>query len=184
MTAQVLILATEAVESEGGGVDLLIPTTQEWAAALVAFAIVFFVMWKFAWPQINQLLDDRQKAIAGQIQEAESTKQEAQSLLEDYQAQVANAKAEANQIVDEARSQAETVKADIVAKAEAEGRLIVDKARGEASTEKARALAAARQEVGNISLDLAEKVVGESLDRNAQQGLVDRYLADLERMSE
>lgn len=184
MFAQVLILAAEGAEEEGGGVDLLIPTTQEWAAALVAFAIVFFVMWKFAWPQITQLLDDRQKAIAGQIQQAESTKQEAQSLLEDYQAQIANAKTEANELVEQARSQADTVKNDIIAKAEAESRLILDKARTDASNEKARALAEARQEVGNISLDLAEKVVGGSLDRSAQQGLVDRYLADLERMSE
>jgi len=178
MLATVLILAAEA--EEGGGIDILIPTTQEWIAAALAFIIVFGTMWKFAWPSLQQTLEDRQKAIAGQIQDAEATKVEAQSLLEDYRAQVANAKAEANEIVEAGRTQGEAVKTDIIAKAEAEGRLILDKAREDAGNEKARALGEARQEVANLSIDLAEKVVGNSLDRPTQQGLVNQYLADLE----
>lgn len=178
MLATVLILAAEA--EEGSGVDLLIPTTQEWVAALIAFLLVFGMMWKFAWPNLQATLEARQKEIGGKMEEAEGIKVEAQSLLDDYKAQVANAKAEANQIVEEARAQAETVKTDIIAKAEAEGRLILDKAREEAGNEKTRALGEARQEVANLSIDLAEKVVGSSLDRSAQQGLVDQYLADLE----
>jgi F-type H+-transporting ATPase subunit b len=59
----------------------------------------------------------------------------------------------------------------------------VNKARIEADGEKARALQEARAEVAKLSLDLAEKVVGASLDRDAQRGLVEGYLADLDRMS-
>lgn len=181
MIAQAQILAAE----EGGeGIDLLIPNTAELISGIAAFALVFLFMWRFAWPQIKQLLDDRQRAIAGQIQDAEATKAEAQSLLDDYKAQVANAKTEANQIVEEARTQAEAVRSDVVAKASTEAEEIVAKAREDASRERDRALAEARQEVANLSIDLAEKVVGNSLDRDAQKGLVDRYLADLERMSE
>lgn len=179
--AQGVILAAE---EEGSGAELLLPAQAELFAGIIAFAIVFFFMWRWAVPQINKLLEDRQRAIAGQIQEAEASKLEAQSLLDDYRQQIANAKAEANEIVEAARGQAETVRADIVAKAEAQANGIVAKAREEAASEKSRALAEARQEVANLSIDLAERVVGESLDRNAQQGMVERYLADLERMSE
>lgn len=174
----VLILAAE--EEGGGGIDLLLPAPAELYSGIIAFAIVFFVIWKFAWPAIQKLADDRQAAIAGQIKEAEGIKAEAQSLLEDYRQQLAGAKSEANEIVEEARSQAETVRADLVAKAHAEADQIVAKAREDAANEKARALQSARQEVANLSIDLAEKVVGQNLDRNAQQGLVERYLADLE----
>ena len=181
MLAEVQILAAE----EGGeGIDLLIPNTAELISGILAFSVVFLFMWRFAWPQLKQLLDDRQKAIAGQIQAAEATKVEAQSLLDDYKSQIANAKAEANQIVEEARVQAESVRTGIVEKANSEAEEIVAKAREEAATQKDRAMSEARQEVANLSIDLAEKVVGGSLDREAQQGLVDRYLADLERMSE
>ena len=178
MNADVLILAAE--EAGGEGIDLLIPTIPELVGGILAFAVVFVVMWKFAWPQLQELLDNRQKAIAGQIQEAEAIKAEAQSLLDDYRQQLAGAKSEANQIVEAARTQADTVKADLIAKAQTEAESIVGKAREDASTEKSRAMTEARQEVANLSIDLAEKVVGNSLDREAQKSLVDSYLANLE----
>lgn len=174
----VLILAAE--ESEGGGLDLLLPAPAELYTGIIAFGIVFLMIWKFAWPAIQKLADDRQQAIAGQIQQAEATKAEAQSLRDDYREQLAGAKAEANEIIEGARAQAESVKAELIAKAQADADGIVAKAREDAGSEKARALQEARREVANLSIDLAEKVVGQNLDRNAQQGLVDRYLADLE----
>ena len=176
-----VLLAAE--EESGGGIDLLLPATSELIAGIIAFAVVFFFVWKWAWPAINRSLETRQQAIGGQLKEAEATKLEAKSLLDDYRAQMADAKAEAGRIVDEARAQAETVRTDLVAKAEAEAGQIVGKAREDAANEKARALQDARQEVADLSIDLAEKVVGENLDRAAQQGLIERYLADLERMA-
>jgi F-type H+-transporting ATPase subunit b len=176
-----VLLAAE--EESGGGIDLLLPATSELIAGIIAFAVVFFFVWKWAWPAINRSLESRQQAIGGQLKEAEATKLEAKSLLDDYRAQMADAKAEAGRIVDEARVQAETVRTDLVAKAEAEAAQIVGKAREDAANEKARALQEARQEVADLSIDLAEKVVGENLDRAAQHGLIERYLADLERMA-
>ena len=176
-----VLLAAE--EESGGGIDLLLPATSELIAGIIAFAVVFFFVWKWAWPAINRSLENRQQTTGGQLKEAEATKLEAKSLLDDYRAQMADAKAEAGRIVDEARAQAETVRTDLVAKAEAEAGQIVGKAREDAANEKARALQEARQEVADLSIDLAEKVVGENLDRAAQHGLIERYLADLERMA-
>jgi F-type H+-transporting ATPase subunit b len=176
-----ILLAAE--EEGGGGIDLLLPATSELIAGIIAFGVVFLFIWKWAWPAINRSLESRQQAIGGQLKEAEATKLEAKSLLDDYRAQMADAKAEAGRIVDEARAQAETVRSDLVAKAEAEAGQIVGKAREDAANEKARALQEARQEVADLSIDLAEKVVGENLDRAAQHGLIERYLADLERMA-
>lgn len=180
MLRDVMIVAAE--DTGGGGAELLIPPAAELWAGIIAFAIVFFFIWRWALPAINKTLEDRQHAIAGQLEEAEKAKVEAQSLLDDYKKQLATAKSEANQIIEEARQSAESVKADIVAKAQAEADEIVGKARSDAENEKARALAEAKEEVANISLDLAEKVVGNTIDRNAQKSLVDQYLAQLERM--
>jgi F-type H+-transporting ATPase subunit b len=179
--ASSVILAAE--EEGGGGIDLLLPATAELIAGIIAFATVFFFMWKWAWPAINRSLENRQQAISGQLGEAEAAKVEAQSLLDDYRSQMADAKGEANRIVEEARARAETVRSDLVAKAETEAGQIVAKAREDATNEKARALQEARREVADLSIDLAEKVVGENLDREAQHGLIERYLADLERMA-
>ena len=179
--ASSVLLAAE--EEGGGGIDLLLPATAELIAGIIAFAVVFFFIWKWAWPAINRSLETRQQAISGQLKEAETTKIEAQSLLDDYRSQLAEARGEANRIVEEARARAETVRSDLVAKAETDAGQIVAKAREEAANEKARALQEARREVADLSIDLAEKVVGENLDREAQHGLIERYLADLERMA-
>lgn len=177
----VLILAAEAEEAEGGGgASLLLPHLNELVPGLIAFALIFFFIWKKAGPALNQLAADRQAAIAGQIQEAEAAKLEAQSLLEDYQQQVSGATAEANSIVDDARKSADVVKAGILADAETEAGAIRAKAQADADGEKARALAEARTEVAGLSIAIAEKVVGGSLDAEKQKALVDQYIAELE----
>lgn len=178
--ARTLILAAEESEG-GGGADLLIPPLPELVGGIIAFAIVFFFIWKWAVPAINRSLEARQQAIGGRLEEAEKAKTEAESLLEDYRTQLAQARAKENEIIEEARQAADAMKAEVLEKAHAEAEQIVAKAREEAASEKARVLADARQEVANLSIDLAERVVGQSLDRDAQRGLVDRYIAELEK---
>ncbi|MDH3189670.1 MAG: F0F1 ATP synthase subunit B [Acidimicrobiia bacterium] len=180
--AQILVFAADEGEDSGGGLDLLLPPLNELIAGIIAFAIVFFFIWKWAVPAINKMLEQRQAAIGGQLAEAEKAKADAESLLADYRAQLAEAKAEGNRIIEEARGTAEQMKSEVVAKAEADAGQILDKARQEAEAERDRALAEARKEVGSISVDLAGRIVGESLDANAHKALVDRYLADLEKM--
>jgi F-type H+-transporting ATPase subunit b len=175
------VLATEAEETSGG-LDLVLPETSELIAGIIAFAIVFFFAWRWAMPVINRTLEQRQAAITGQIEDAEKAKVEAESLLADYRGQLAEARAEGNKIIEEARQAAEQMRADIIAKAEADAEQIRERARDEAAGEMSRALAEARSQVGDISVDLAGKIVGESLDQKAHQALIDRYLADIEKL--
>jgi F-type H+-transporting ATPase subunit b len=70
----------------------------------------------------------------------------------------------------------------MIAKAESEADQIRAKAREEAAGERARAMAEAKTQVGDISVDLAGKIVGASLDADAHQALIDRYIADLEKL--
>lgn len=179
--AQTVLIAAEETE-ESGGLEILLPPLNELIAGIIAFAVVFFFIWRYAAPAINRMLEQRQAAIAGQIEDAEKAKAEAESLLADYRGQLAEARAEGNKIIEEARQSAEQVKADIVARAEAEAEQIRARAREEASQEKSRALAEARAQVGDISVDLAGKIVGDSLDQKAHKTLIDRYLADLEKL--
>ena len=177
-----VVLATEEGGESGGGLSLVLPHPDELIAGILAFLIVFFFVWRKALPSINKTLEARQHAITGQLSEAEEAKREAESLLADYKAQLADAKAEGNRIIEEARAAGEQLKADILARAEEEASQTLAKAREEAQSEKCRALAEARREVGEISVGLAEKIVGGSLDGKLQQELIDRYLADLEKL--
>jgi F-type H+-transporting ATPase subunit b len=176
------VLATEEGEETSDGLSLVLPHPEELIAGILAFAIVFFFVWKWALPTINKTLEARQAAITGQLTDAERAKSEAEALLADYKAQLAEAKSEGNRIVEEARVSGDQVKAEIIAKANDDAGQLIAKARAEAESERSRALSEARREVGELSVDLAGKIVGESLDPDAHKGLVERYLADLEKM--
>lgn len=177
--AQTTILAVD--DSGNGGLELLLPATPELIAGVIAFALVFFFVRLWAWPAINESLENRQKAIGGQMQEAEKVKAEAEKLRADYQAQLADAQAERSSIIEAARGEADIVKAEMLAKAESQAAEILEKAREDAASEKARVMQDAQREVANLTVDLAEKVVGSNLDRQTQLGLVERYIAELER---
>jgi F-type H+-transporting ATPase subunit b len=179
------LIATILYQEEGessSNVSLVLPETAELIAGIIAFAIVFFFVWKWALPTLNKTLETRQLAVSGELADAEKAKVEAESLLSDYRAQLADAKSEGNRILEDARVTAEQMKTDLLAKAESEADNIRGKARDDASAEKSRALSDARAQVGDISVELAGKIVGEALDANAHQALIDRYLADLERL--
>jgi F-type H+-transporting ATPase subunit b len=175
-------LATEEGEEAASGLSLVLPEPAELVAGILAFAIVFFFVWKYALPTVNRTLEARQQAITGRLAEAEAAKAEAEGLLADYRAQLADSKAEGNRILEDARRAAEQMRADLLAKAEADAEKMRAKAREEAASERSRALADAKVQVGEISVDLAGKIVGESLDADAHKALIDRYLADLEKL--
>ena len=176
-----LVLAAADAEhsEEASGTDLLLPVWEELIAGLLAFSIVFFFVWKFAVPAFNELLENRQKAIRADLDAAEAAKQEAETLRADYREQLSGAREEAARIVEAARQAGESVKADIVAKASEEADAVKARAQEELSGERERAASAIRRQVADLSLDVAEKVVGSSLDRSTQQALVDRYIDEL-----
>ncbi len=168
-----------AAEEEADGSALLIPDIRELGAAVVAFAIVFFFVWKYAIPAFNEILEKRQAAVKSSLEAAEAAKEEAESLREDYREQLAGARDEAARLVEEARQAGEVARADIVAKAQDEASGIKERAAGELDAERARVAGQLRSQVAGLSLDVAEKVVGRSLDRKAQQELVDEFIDEL-----
>jgi F-type H+-transporting ATPase subunit b len=176
------ILAQEETGEAGSNLALVLPETSELIAGIVAFAIVFFFVWKWALPAINRSLEARQATITGHLSEAEKAKAEAEGLRADYERQLGEARNRGNELIEEARRTAEQMKNDILARAQTEADSLLAKARADAASEKGRALTEARQEVANLTIDLAEMVVAKSLDREAQLHLVEGYIADLEKM--
>lgn len=178
LLAQEVEQISEDVEGSGG-VGLLLPVAEELMAGIIAFSIVFFFVWKWAIPALNKTLEARQAAIAAELESAEKAKVEAESLLTDYRARVAGAKQEAAQIVSEAREAGEAVKADIVNRAEGEAERIKSRAGDEIAAERERVALDLRRQVADLSIDVAKKVVGASIDVDGQRELVDSYIDEL-----
>jgi F-type H+-transporting ATPase subunit b len=174
--AQVLYLAAESAD-EPEGIDLVIPEFNELIAGIIAFGIVFFVVWRWGRPAIDRALAARQEAITGQLKDAEGAKAEAESLLADYKQQLADARGEADRIIAEAREAAQAQAADIVSRAEAEAAATKAKAHEDAAAERARLAGAIQTEVAALSMDIARQVTAGAIDDGAGRAIVDDAIA-------
>lgn len=182
VVATIFVLATEAGE-EASGLDLVLPDTAELIWGLVGFALLMVVMVKKVFPALNKMLDERQAKIQGQVEEAESQRQEAEQLRRQYAEQLADARSEANAIVEQARSDAERVRADVTSRAEEEANQIRTRAREDADAERGRVIQDLRGQVATLSVDLASQIVQRELDPERHRALVDQYINELSGMN-
>jgi F-type H+-transporting ATPase subunit b len=159
----------------------LVPQWPELVIGVIAFVIVFGVLAKVLMPRIQTTLTERTDAIEGGLQRAEDAQAEAALVLDQYKAQLAEARHEASRLREEAKEQGAQIIAEMREQAQAEARRVTEAAQAQLEADRQQAIAALRNEVGAMSVDLASKIVGESLtDQARQSGLVDRFLDELE----
>ncbi|MFK3984904.1 F0F1 ATP synthase subunit B [Micromonospora sp. NPDC050397] len=159
----------------------ILPLWQEIVVGSVAFAILCFVLMKFVFPRMEQTFQARVDAIEGGIKRAEVAQAEANELLEQYRAQLAEARTDAAKIRDDARADAEGIRQDVLAKAREESDRIIALGKEQLAAERQTIVRELRAEVGTLAVDLASKIVGESLaDEARQKGTVERFLTGLE----
>lgn len=166
--------------AEGEKVPIF-PIWEELLIGTIAFAILLFVLGKFVYPKMEETFRARVDAIEGGIQRAEAAQVEANQTLEQYRAQLAEAQTEAARIRDEARADAEAIRKDVLAKAAEERDRILTAGKEQLAAEREGIVRELRAEIGTLAVDLAGKIVGESLaDEARQRGTVERFLTDLE----
>ncbi|MEV4252020.1 F0F1 ATP synthase subunit B [Spirillospora sp. NPDC049652] len=159
----------------------LVPEASELIFGTIAFLVVLFLVgWKLV-PQIQKTLAERTDAIEGGLKRAEAAQDEAKETLEQYRAQLAEARKEAARLREEAREEGAAIKAEITEQAQADARRSVESAHAQIEADRQQALQSLRAEIGTLSIALAGKVVGESLEDSARQSrVVDRFLEELE----
>jgi F-type H+-transporting ATPase subunit b len=165
------LLAAEASDKEN-----LYPHASELVVGAVAFAIIFFFMWKWVIPRVNTMLEERRQKIQGELERAEGTRREADHILEEYREQLGGAREESNRIIEEARKTAEQLRKDLMGRAEEEAQGVVARAQDEIRAERDRVFQELRSQIGEISVELAARIVGQSLDESAHQRLIDEYI--------
>ncbi|QES48214.1 F0F1 ATP synthase subunit B [Streptomyces venezuelae] len=163
----------------------LLPPVPELIVGLVAFLIVFGILAKKLLPNINKVLDERREAIEGGIEKAEAAQVEAQSVLEQYKAQLAEARHEAARLRQEALEQGTALKEELRAEGQRQREEIIAAGHAQIEADRKAASQALRQDVGKLATDLAGKLVGESLEDHARQSrTIDRFLDELEEKAE
>jgi F-type H+-transporting ATPase subunit b len=160
-------------------VEAVIPKLAEIWPTVLAFVILFIVLWRFAFPPITGMLEKRSDTIRESLEKAEQTRIDAEKMLEEYKAQIAEARQESGRIVEQGRQVAESMKDEIVAKARTEAEDIVAKAKESIEAEKRAAMADLQKQVADLSIDVAGKVIGKTLSREDHLALVQQTLAEV-----
>ena len=146
---------------------------------LITFFLTLFVLGKFAWGPILDMLQKREDFIKDSLDAAKKDRDEAQASLARYEERLASARAEATEIVEEGRRDAEAVRQRIEAKAQEEADKMIARAKREISIARETSVKELYAVSGQLATDLASKIVGRELKADDHQRLIDEALDQL-----
>ena|SRR5436190_5820987 len=147
---------------------------------LITFVIVLFILRRYAFGPIQQMIDARRSAITADLDAAEKARGEAQAALAEYRDQLAEARKEAARIVEDARKVGDERRAADVAALEAETVRLKEQAKTEIAAETRQALTQLKQHVAELTVVATEKVVRARLDADEQKRLIEDALAEVD----
>jgi F-type H+-transporting ATPase subunit b len=147
----------------------------------LAFGLLLFLLYKFAWGPILKALDERETTISNSLQRAEIALAEARQIAEDNERARRESEAEAQRILREARDAATQIRTEELEKTQERIRRMEDQFRAEMEVEKLQIMGQLRAEVADLAIQAAERILGENLDEQRQRRLVDSFIQELPR---
>jgi F-type H+-transporting ATPase subunit b len=177
-----LLLLLQEAGHEGGEAEAFSPFSINTGMAfwtILIFLILLAVLWKMGWPLILKSVEDRERRIQQQLDDAERGRAEAARLLEEQKQLLAAARAEGHEIVARSKTVALKERETLLAKAHEEQEQLLARARREIATETEKALIEVRREAVEISLAAASKLIEANLDSDANRRLVTQYIDHL-----
>ncbi len=144
------------------------------------FIIFFFLLKKYAWKPILGAVKGREEAINNALESAENAKKEMQNVTADSERLLKEARAEREAMLREARDIKDKIVADAKEQSKVEGDKIIAQAQATIESEKKAAVADIKNQVANLSVEIAEKVIKEQLsNKDKQLKLVEDMLGDI-----
>ncbi|MDQ3640991.1 MAG: F0F1 ATP synthase subunit B [Actinomycetota bacterium] len=181
MLTTVILFAQEAPPpAEEKTTNPILPAGNEIIWGAISFLVLFFLIAKFAFPAVKKGIDARADKIRSSLDEAEKTRDEANTILEDYRRQLADAKNESSRIIEEARQSADKLRQDLKKQAEAEVAEIKSRAQEDIAAQVDRAMGDLRSRVADMTIELTEKVVQRNLDRETNLALIERFIDEVD----
>jgi F-type H+-transporting ATPase subunit b len=147
---------------------------------IVCFLIALFVLKRYAFGPIQQMIDERRARIRAAIDEADRARSEARQLLEEHRKLIASARHDAEDILAEARRVAESMRERVKEETDAERQRRIEETRKQIEAETQRALDAIRHEVAVLTLEATAKVTGKVLTEGDHKRLIEDAIKELD----
>lgn len=170
-------LAAEAEAPTGG---LLSPVGGLMFWTLLIFAVLFFVLSKYAFKPIIGAVEAREQSLRLAMDQAKDDREAAAVLLAEQRKQLDVARIDAQKIIADGRATAEKMRADLLEATKTQQGEMLERAKRDIETEKVNAIAGLRREAVDLAIAGASKVIERNLDDASNRALVERYLSSLE----
>jgi len=175
----VLAFSHFAAEESGGGLLSVNGGLAFWM--VVTFILLLFILKRFAWKPILSALDEREKSIRDSLELAEKTKEESKQLLEENKAHLQKADEEARKIVNQSREFAEKMKSQIIEESKIQAQKLIADASNEIDRKKQEAFNELKNQVAEISIIAAEKILKQNIDNEKNKVIVNNYLDEISK---
>ena len=160
--------------------DLLIPSTGLLFWMTITFLVVFFLLWKFGFPVITNMVKERKAFIDDSLRKAHEANERLANIQKEGESILQEAREKQAQILKEAAETRDAIVEKAQDKARQEGARLLEDARVAIEQEKKAAIADIRKQVATLSVEIAEKVLRQNLkDDKAQMDLIDRMLDEV-----
>jgi F-type H+-transporting ATPase subunit b len=147
---------------------------------LLNFFILLFLLRKYLYNPIKDILDKRAAQINGDLDDADARREEAEELKAKYEQKLKDARSDAQEIVDNAESRANKKAKDIINQAEARAEKLKAKKLEEIEQAKKEAAAVLRDEIADYTILAANKLIQEQLDQEKHQQMIMDFIDDLD----
>jgi F-type H+-transporting ATPase subunit b len=147
---------------------------------ILTFLVLLILLAKFAWKPLLQALESRQASIRKSLDDADTAKQELERLQRESTQIIQEARAAAESIIEKSRSDAEKVRDDLKVKAREEAEGILRNAERQIEAHTRQALRDIRNEVGDMAVLIASKVLERNVSKEDNQRLIDEALSQMQ----
>lgn len=164
--------------SEAGGSPLDVnPGVILWT--VVTFVFLLLILKKIAWKPILNSLNQRENFIKESLEKADKAQKEAEKLIADNKVSLIKAEEDAQKIVEQSREYAEQLKTQILDESKLQAKKLIEDASIEIERKNNEAFNKLKDQVADIAVNAAEKILRENLDKEKQIKLVNKYMEDL-----
>lgn len=146
---------------------------------LVAMVVLLLLLKRYAWKPVSKMMQDRADKIAHDLDSAEDARQKAQDLASQRQEQLQAARSDANGIIADAKTAAGLQRDQIVSDANTSAKAIKATATAQIEQERVEAMASVKNEVAELSVTIAQKIIQKELKLEDQKALIDAYVEGL-----
>lgn len=177
----IFAFAIFASDTENGGGGLLSVNVGLAFWTIVTFLLLLLILGKFAWKPILKSLDERENKIKESLEMAEQAKIEAKKIIEENQMNMRKAEEEARKILDENKNYAEQLKKQIIEESKLQANQLIEKANSEIERKKQEAFNELKNQVAELSIQVAEKLIAETLDKEKNAKLIDKFIDEVQK---